>query len=452
MQNTISNAVERKRLPRNILICYALGQAGWSLASYNVGSLLAYFYAPPENGQPTFPVFLPVFIFFGLTILGVLNSFGRFYDAFVDAFIANLSDRTVSKFGKRRLYMAISALPLSLLSFLIFYPPSHSSSIVNIWWLGACLFFYFIFYSMYIIPYSALISEMGVDEKDRMRISTAVSLTWGIGFLLGNLTPALQSLLEKTGMMPLAAFQTVVFALAFVALVLMLMPVIFLNENKYAVSESSSVNFLKSAGSVLSFAPFRIFALSYLIYWLALTIIQSGMVYYVTLIFGMDKGITTLFGTVSFLGSFLFYPFINKLAARYTKKKLILVGFLVFSFVFAIMLSPLPSIVRFGLVAVLASYPLAVFGILPNAVVGDIIQNRFHKTGVNQSGMFFAFASVVVKVGSSLSNLIFPSLLLFGKSTENHSGVTYTIVVSMLFLLLGYFVFSRYNEKEILMN
>jgi len=63
MQNTISNAVERKRLPRNILICYALGQAGWSLASYNVGSLLAYFYAPPENGQPTFPVFLPVFIF-----------------------------------------------------------------------------------------------------------------------------------------------------------------------------------------------------------------------------------------------------------------------------------------------------------------------------------------------------------------------------------------------------
>ena len=158
--------------------------------------------------------------------------------------------------------MAISALPLSLLSFLIFYPPSHSSSIVNIWWLGVCLFFYFIFYSMYIIPYSALISEMGVDEKDRMRISTAVSLTWGIGFLLGNLTPALQSLLEKTGMMPLAAFQTVVFGLAFVALVLMLMPVIFLNENKYAVSESSSVNFLKSAGSVLSFAPFRIFALS----------------------------------------------------------------------------------------------------------------------------------------------------------------------------------------------
>ncbi len=438
-------------LPGKIVIIYSLGQAGWSLASYNVGTLLTYFYAPPELGKATFPNFLPSFIFFGLTILGVLASVGRLYDAFIDAFIANVSDKTVSRFGKRRIFMGISALPLAALSFLIFYPPVSATSDTNVWWLGGCLFFYYIFYSMYIIPYTALISELGKDEKERLRISTGVALAWGFGFLLGNLTPALQSLLEKTGIIPLAAFQTVVFSLAIVALALMIIPVLFLDENKYSSGvTSSSESFVKSFRGVLNFAPFRIFALSYLIYWLALTIIQAGMIYYVTLIFGMDKSVATLFGGISFLGSFAFYPFINKLAQRYSKKRLLLVGYIVFCCVFALMLAPIPSVIRFCLVAALASYPLAVFGILPNAVVGDIVQNRLQKTGINQSGMFFAVASFVVKIGSSISNLIFPSLLKLGKSIENYNGVTYSILLAIFFLASGYFVFRQYNEEEIL--
>ncbi len=450
MSDLKTQPLDSSTLPRKIVIIYALGQGGWSLASYNVGTLLTYFYAPPELGKATFPNFLPATIFFGLTILGMLAASGRLYDAFIDAFIANVSDKTVSRFGKRRIFMAISAFPLAALSFLIFYPPTALTSNSNAWWLGGTLFFYYIFYSMYIIPYTALISEMGKNEKERLRISTAISVTWAVGFLIGNLTPALQGMLEKTGIAPLQAFQTVVFGLAFVAFAMMMTPVLFLDENKYANSTAHSESFIKSFASVLSFGPFRIFALSYLIYWLALTIIQAGMIYYVTLIFGMDKSIATLFGAISFLGSFIFYPFINKLALRYTKKKLLLIGYAVFCFVFIVMLLPIPSVIRFGLVASLASYPLAVFGILPNAVVGDIVQNRLQKTGINQSGMYFAVASFVVKIGSSISNLIFPTLLRFGKSLENYSGVTYSILTAMAFLALGYFVFSRYNEQEIL--
>jgi hypothetical protein len=46
------------RPPLKVLILYAMGQLGWSLASFSVGNLLIYFYMPPEQGQPVFPSLL----------------------------------------------------------------------------------------------------------------------------------------------------------------------------------------------------------------------------------------------------------------------------------------------------------------------------------------------------------------------------------------------------------
>ena len=54
-----SNVNAPKRPPLSVLWIYACGQLGWSLAVYGVGSLMSYFYMPPEEAgaKAIFPNF-----------------------------------------------------------------------------------------------------------------------------------------------------------------------------------------------------------------------------------------------------------------------------------------------------------------------------------------------------------------------------------------------------------
>ncbi len=432
----------------SVIWIYACGQLGWSLAVYGVGSLLSYFYMPPEDAsaKTVFPSFLPALSIFGLTLIGVISFSGRLLDAFIDPFVANWSDKIQTKLGKRKTFMAISAVPLAICSFLIFYPITEGASMMNIVWLSGSILVFYISLAMYMIPYAALISELGHVAEDRLKISTIISITWALGFLIGNTTPTLQGFFEKNGDPSVWAFQKTVAIFAVIAAIFLLIPVFFLDEKKYALQSAGSDNFLKSLRSVFQNQPFRYFALSYFFYWLALTFIQSGIIFYVTLLFGLDKSYATLFGIGSFFTSFLFYPLLGKVDKGLPKKKVILVAFLAFMLVFFIALLPISGIIRFWLITLLSSFPVAAFGILPNTIVADVVYQSEKKTGKNQTGMFYAIAAFMMKVGVSLANLIFPSLLIYGKSTENPLGVQLTIVAALVFCTAGFWVFRKYEN------
>jgi glycoside/pentoside/hexuronide:cation symporter, GPH family len=446
------NVNSPKRPPLSVLWIYACGQLGWSLAVYGVGSLMSYFYMPPEEAgaKAIFPNFLPTISILGLTLLGVISFSGRLFDAFIDPFVANWSDKIQTKFGKRKTFMAIAALPLAACSYLIFHPLTEGASVVNIVWLSIIVFVFYVSLAIYMIPYSALISELGHVPADRLRISTLISITWALGFLIGNTTPTIQGFFESLGDPSVLAFQKAVGLFAFISAVFLLIPVFFLDEKKYALQGASHGSFFKSIQSVFQNRPFRYFALSYLLYWLALTFTQAGIIFYVTLLFGLDKSSATIFGIVSFFTSFLFYPFLSKLEQGFSKKKIILAAFLTFIAVFAIALLPIHGTIRFWAVTILSAFPLAAFGILPNTIVADVVHQNEKLTGKNQAGMFYGVAAFMMKVGISLANLIFPSLLIYGKSAEHPLGVRFTIIAALIFCAAGFLVFRKYDEAAVL--
>lgn len=72
---------------------------------------------------------------------------------------------------------------------------------------------------------------------------------------------------------------------------------------------------------------------------------------------------------------------------------LFLVGcFSLFYFLGAPLL-PLSPMVQLFAVPVLASFPIAVLGMLPNAVLADIAVHDAQQTGTSNQGMFFAVRS-----------------------------------------------------------
>jgi glycoside/pentoside/hexuronide:cation symporter, GPH family len=437
-----------ERPPLSIIWIYACGQLGWSLASYGVGSLMSYFFLPPEEAgsKTVFPQYIPQVTLVGLTLLGVIGFSGRFLDAIIDPFMANFSDKTNSKIGKRKIFMAMAAVPLASMSYLIFRPITEGVSNENVVWLVLTVLIYYISFAMYVIPYSALISELGHVKEDRLRISTIISVMWALGFLIGNTTPALQGAFESQGYPSVQAFQMSVGLFALISLVFMLIPVFFLNEKRYAVQGEAHENFIHALSSVFKNDNFRYFSISYLLYWLSLTFIQSGIIFYVTIIFKLDKSMATLFGVISFFASFLFYPIMGRLVENIGKRKTIIYAFWVFCFIFSVVVLPISAMLRFSLISILASFPLAAFGILPNTIIADIVHENEKVTGKNQSGMFYGVAAFMMKVGISIANLIFPSLLILGKSVDNPLGVQLSIISALIFCLLGWMVFSKYKE------
>ncbi|MBO4213021.1 MAG: MFS transporter, partial [Clostridia bacterium] len=179
-----------KRLTKKQMWIFAVGQLGWSMLSGIISAWLVTFYLPTANdlgvGEKVVPVFeraiqyiTPGLVIGGfLTILGLITALSRVFDAVTDPLIASLSDRSKNKNGRRIPFMRLAAIPLAIVTVLLFCAPVNEISGWNVAWISVVIVLFYFFMTMYCTPYNALISEFGKTQEDRMFISTAISLTY----------------------------------------------------------------------------------------------------------------------------------------------------------------------------------------------------------------------------------------------------------------------------------
>ncbi len=443
-----------EKLPGGKQVIYAAGQFGWSLGSYAVSNLINYFYMSPEgNDGAVFPVLIFQGAVLGIaTVIGLLNAFGRVFDAVTDPLVAGLSDRSTSRFGKRRVFMAIGGLPFAVFSVLVFTPIVGTESTVNAVWLAISLSVFYLGMTVYVVPFTAMISEIGHTRKERLHLSALVSVAWALGFAVGNQVYAVQAALTPS-FGATGAFQLTIALFAIASLVAMYLPVFFVDERRYSEYHVSKEAPFKAVATAFQSRNFVMFSLSDLMYWMALTFTQTGISFYVTLLLGLPAGYASLLMTILFVLSIIFYVPISRLAHRTGKKRLMLIAFgmlgLTFAVFFALGSLNAPAAVQGVVIVAVAAFPIAALGILPTAILSDIAASEGIKKGTYKAGVFFGARNFVRKMGVSLANLLFPSFLLLGRSLDNPLGVRISAVAAAAFCLLGFLFFMRYREDEI---
>ncbi|MEI7885164.1 MAG: MFS transporter [Clostridia bacterium] len=443
----------KEKLPLSKQIAYALGQFGWSLLSGIIGSYLIFYYIPTkESGIMTI---IPQVTFFGfLTIIGAITMLGRFFDAITDPWIATLSDRSKAKKGRRISFMQKAAVPFALSTVLVFWSPVQGESIVNAIFLTVMLLLFYLFLTMYVTPFFALLSELGHTPEERLNLSTYISVTWFLGAAVASQAPQLWNLFASMGYSAENSMRIALSILAAIALVFLLVPVFAIDEKRYCESVPSELKMLDSIKATFRNREFTIFVLSDLVYWLAITIFQASLLYYITILLKLPD---TMFGTLFILlgvGSFLFYVPINLLAKKVGKKMLLIIAFSMFIavYIFGSLLGKLPieNLVQAYLLVLLAAIPMAIFGILPNVVIADIAEYDARKTGIRREGMFFGTRTFMSKIGQMLSMLILSALLLIKNNGSNELGIRLTAVFAAGFCFIGLLLLLLYNEKKIL--
>ena len=437
------------------IVLYSIGQLGWSILMGIVNTYLVWFYLPPENAK--LPELVPQGKILGfLTIIGIITMGGRLLDAVTDPLVASLSDRSKSPRGRRISFMQKGALPLAIFTVLIFWTPFNVSGIGNILWLMFALAGFYIFYTVYVTPYFALISELGHTADQRLNLSTAISVTFFIGTGIAFGAPAIWNILVGSGIVKIMAVRYVILGMAVLALILMLVPVLTIDEKKYSKGNPSNEDVLKSMKKTFQNFDFRVFVVSDLAYWLALTILQTGLIYYITVLLELPESSVSFYNILVFAISFVFYPFVNIFAKKTGKKKMMLIAFSIFTlmyfYVFLLGKNYLPFSPEFQayILVVLAALPLAIFGILPNAVIADVAESDAQRTGSNREAMFFGARTFMSKIGQMLAMLVFSSLLLLGKDVGHDLGIRLTGPAAGVFCIIGLIFFAMYREKYVL--
>jgi len=443
-----------KTLTRGRMWLFAVGQFGWALLSGLIGSWLVYFYQPDTASVAAGQVpLIPQgrVVFGALTIIGLITAFGRVFDAVTDPLLASLSDTCRSKNGRRIPFLTYSAVPLAVITVLVFCAPFSPGSGTNVVWLFVLIALYYLCITAYCTPYTALYSELGHTGKERMALSTAISLTFIAGTAAAYAAPALWGIFEPSlGRIPAMRLSFALLACA--AVVCLFFPVLFIRERDYVEVQPVQTSAFSSFAKTLGNRDFRIFVGSDICYWLGLTMFQTGLPFFITVLMKLPEGMFTPMFVGMTAMSLVFYIPVNALTRKIGKKNMVITAFILFSVVFAFTSVTgtalgIPPIIQGIIVVIAGSLPMAIFGILPQAIVADIAEYDTGRTGESRQGMFFAVRTFCFKLGQSAAMLIFTSLATIGAGT----GTGYRIVagLSAVLCISGGIVLAFFDEKKI---
>ncbi len=133
------------------------------------------------------PTFYAVEVGLGWTLAGLIFGAARFFDVFLDPIMGVMSDRTRTRWGRRRVWMVASVPIMLVAAYLVFMPAPGAS------WLSvvASIVLLFIGWTMLTITHLAWGGELSGDYHERSRITASREAAYIIGMITVLLLPAL---------------------------------------------------------------------------------------------------------------------------------------------------------------------------------------------------------------------------------------------------------------------
>ena len=151
--------------------------------------------------------------------LGLVFLVAKSWGVLADPLVGMLSDRTRSRFGRRRSWILAGGAAFGLSTLLLFFPAARLTPA----YLGAVLFVFFLGWSMIQIPYFAWSGEVSADYHQRTRVATYQAVAGSIALLLVLTLPTISDqLYPHDGVRELRAMGGLILALLVPGLILTL--------------------------------------------------------------------------------------------------------------------------------------------------------------------------------------------------------------------------------------
>ncbi|MFW5786178.1 MAG: MFS transporter [bacterium] len=262
------------------------------------------------------------------SLAGFVVLISRVWDAVSDPLMGVISDRTRTRWGRRRPYM-LAGILLVFASFTLLWYPSGLETEMGRFFIALISYLFFsTVITMVMIPYNALASELTLDYNERTSISAFRIVFSSISSVLCAVLPleiVQRFPTQREGFVAMGAFFGIFFALPFIA-------VFFATrEREEFQRETAPFSFRKMLVEPFRNSPFVRVLLMYVLAFVAIDILNSVVIYFMT--HYLDRGGETQYvlGTllVAQLAAIPFYAWFSRQTGKRAGYVLALVIWLV---------------------------------------------------------------------------------------------------------------------------
>ena len=119
-----------------------------------------------------YPAYAALTLGLGASLAGIIVLISKIWDAITDPIMGQISDKTTSKMGKRRIYILVAAPLVVVAMFLLFFPWTVESTALRFALALLSYMFFSTVQTMVMIPYYSLSSEISADYTERSSANT----------------------------------------------------------------------------------------------------------------------------------------------------------------------------------------------------------------------------------------------------------------------------------------
>ena len=373
--------------------------------------------------------------------MGGLILAARLLDAASDPLIGVLSDRSRTRFGRRRPYIGLGSLALAGLLVALYTPPQAASGIATLWF-GAAILLVSLAWTVVDVPWESLGPEITFSYDERTSLFSFREGMTIAGTLLAAAAPLLieQALsLSKSPADQRTKFM--VFGLAFAPLILICCWLCVWRIRERSVSPGSLSGtrgepFWRSWRDIFSNRPFLILVLSYAVAAVGANLPATLILYYVEYVLGGTQA--EIFILLYVLAGIVFLPVWLKVSDRLDKKWAWIAAMGINSGAFLGVFSlGRGDLTAYGVLTVLSGLGFGATLALPPAMQADVIDYDELLHGRRREGHFIGVWSVVKKGSSAIGlGLALPLLDFFGYQPGQEQSEQVRFVLRVLYCLL----------------
>ena len=430
-----------KKLNLKTILGYAIGDIGGNLYFSLIGFIFI-FYLTEQLGLSG-------------TLAGTAMMIGKIWDAVTDPIVSSLSDRSKSRFGRRRPYIFIGALLLFVLIVLTFSIPTTYSQWTT--FLIVTLLFCLLntAYTMVNIPYSALQPELSNNYNEKTKVS---------GFRMGcAIIGTILAVIARPIVSSIGAENSGWFIMS-----LIMGSIILITSwiTVFTVKEDIRRDLKKQKGVVESYKEaltnreFLPALLPWALFVTGVTVVQASFLYYFKYIFNAPSIFDlTLFGLI--ILSLISLPIWVKISNKIGKGLSYMVGMGIFIlgltvvYLLADKFGPLFALI----VITISGFGFSTHYIMPFSIIPDVIELDYVKTDIRREGVYYSLWNFFSKIGQAIAGLLIGVTLdiigfipprdgsseIIIQSEKTLHGIAFLCgPIPILIILLGIIILKKY--------
>lgn len=381
---------EKKLATKMAVYCYGFGDLASQFVWTFVGSYLTIYYTDIVGLAPA--------------AISAIMLIARIWDAINDPMMGAIAERSHSKFGRFRPWVAFGCPFLAVFGVLTFTNPFGGSSTAGVLWAAVTYIIAGMLYTLVNIPYGAMPAVMSEDAEQRTLMNVSRNIGMNVGMLIVNAaTAGIALYFSGAGAEVANGHGYTMTAVIYGAVSIPLFLIVFFTSKEviHPIGKPQKFSVKDTIGNLVKNKYLMVISLVMLLVMTAYMGRIAVTAYYVIYCLGSYSLIAVIM-TIPSVGSIIGCLFVPMLTRKFGKKKVFMLSTLVDGIaLFLTYLIPFDNIAM--IIAASCLFGLFNFAMpLSLSMVADSVDYMDYKSGVRTDGTAYATYGLATKLGNAI--------------------------------------------------